>query len=43
MKGDHTMEIIAKCGYRCDICPAYAPNIRSEEDARKAFLRSKGR
>lgn len=22
------------CGYRCDMCPAYAPNIGSEEDAK---------
>jgi hypothetical protein len=29
-------ETITKCGYRCDICPAYAPNIGSDEDARKA-------
>jgi hypothetical protein len=25
-------EIIAKCGYRCDLCPAYTENIKSEED-----------
>jgi hypothetical protein len=28
-------EILAKCGYRCDICPAYAPNIGSELEAQK--------
>jgi hypothetical protein len=27
-------EIIAKCGYRCDLCPAYAPNIADEEEAK---------
>lgn len=25
-------EILAKCGYRCDLCPAYSENIKSEED-----------
>ena len=28
-------EIVAMCGFRCDICPAYAPNIGTDEDARK--------
>jgi hypothetical protein len=22
-------EIISRCGYRCDLCPAYEPNIKS--------------
>ena len=25
-------EILAICGYRCDLCPLYAKNIGSEED-----------
>lgn len=25
-------EIIAKCGYRCDLCPAFTENIRCEAD-----------
>ncbi|MFZ5974847.1 MAG: DUF3795 domain-containing protein [Bacillota bacterium] len=25
-------EILSKCGYRCDICPAYTENIKGEED-----------
>ena len=25
-------ETISKCGYRCDVCPAYTGNIKSEED-----------
>ena len=24
--------VIAKCGYRCDLCPAYETNLTSEED-----------
>ncbi|MBN1124731.1 MAG: DUF3795 domain-containing protein [Sedimentisphaerales bacterium] len=24
--------IIAKCGYRCDLCPAYETNLTSEQD-----------
>jgi len=26
---------IARCGYRCDLCPAFKDNIRSEEDRQK--------
>ena len=26
---------IARCGYRCDLCPAYTDNISSEEDRAK--------
>jgi hypothetical protein len=29
-------EIITMCGYRCDICPAYAVNIRTARDAKNA-------
>jgi len=25
-------EILARCGYRCDLCPAYVGNIHSAED-----------
>jgi hypothetical protein len=25
-------EILTKCGYRCDLCPSYNENIKSEED-----------
>jgi hypothetical protein len=25
-------EILSKCGYRCDLCPAYKENIKSEAD-----------
>ena len=25
-------EILTKCGYRCDLCPAYKENIKSEDD-----------
>ena len=27
--------IISKCGYRCDLCPAYETNIQSEADKQK--------
>lgn len=27
--------IISKCGYRCDLCPAYETNITSEADKQK--------
>ena len=27
--------IIAKCGYRCDLCPAYETNLKSEDDKKK--------
>ncbi len=27
--------IVAKCGFRCDRCPAYAPNIRRRGDQRR--------
>jgi hypothetical protein len=25
-------ELVARCGYRCDLCPGYIENIHSEED-----------
>jgi hypothetical protein len=25
-------ELLAKCGFRCDLCPAYYENIKSNED-----------
>lgn len=28
-------EIISRCGYRCDLCPAYKLNIRNKEDQKK--------
>lgn len=28
-------EIISKCGYRCDLCPAYETNIKSEADKQR--------
>lgn len=28
-------EILARCGYRCDLCPAYRGNIKSDEDRQK--------
>jgi hypothetical protein len=28
-------EILARCGYRCDLCPAYCGNIKSEADRQK--------
>lgn len=27
-------EIIARCGYRCDLCPAYVDNVKDDEDRR---------
>jgi len=27
--------IIAKCGYRCDLCPAYEANLKSDDDKKK--------
>lgn len=27
--------IIAKCGYRCDLCPAYKTNLKSDADKQK--------
>ena len=27
--------IIAKCGYRCDLCPAYKTNLKSDADKKK--------
>lgn len=29
-------EIIARCGYRCDLCPGYAGNIKTPEDQERA-------
>ena len=28
-------EVLARCGYRCDLCPGYAGNIQSFEDRQK--------
>ena len=28
-------KIIARCGYRCDLCPAFKENIRGEEDQQR--------
>ena len=28
-------QIIGKCGYRCDLCPAYKPNIKSDADKKR--------
>lgn len=28
-------KLIAKCGYRCDLCPAYETNLKGEEDKRR--------
>lgn len=25
-------EMLSKCGYRCDFCPAYKGNLKNEED-----------
>ena len=27
--------IIAKCGYRCDLCPAFKTNLKGEEDRQR--------
>ncbi|MGE5528351.1 MAG: DUF3795 domain-containing protein [Patescibacteria group bacterium] len=29
-------EILARCGYRCDLCPAYVGNIKTYEDRQRA-------
>lgn len=29
------MEILARCGYRCDLCPAYNANINNFEDKKR--------
>lgn len=29
-------EIITKCGYRCDICPAYIKNLKTTDDKQNA-------
>lgn len=28
-------EILSFCGYRCDLCPAYCANLRSDEDSKR--------
>lgn len=28
-------EMLSYCGYRCDLCPAYYANLRSEEDRKR--------
>jgi len=31
--GDNTVDgLLAKCGFRCDLCPAYTGNIKNDED-----------
>ena len=35
------IEILARCGYRCDLCPAYHRNIRTQEDCER--VRAGGR
>lgn len=27
--------IVSKCGYRCDLCPAYETNLKSDDDKKK--------
>ena len=27
--------IISKCGYRCDLCPAYESNLKSDADKQR--------
>lgn len=27
--------ILAKCGYRCDLCPAFEANLKSEQDKKR--------
>ncbi len=29
------MEILSRCGFRCDLCPAYNPNIKSFDDKKE--------
>jgi hypothetical protein len=29
-------EILARCGYRCDLCPGYTGNIHSDKDRQEA-------
>lgn len=29
-------EILARCGYRCDLCPGYAGNIHGDKDRQEA-------
>jgi len=28
-------DLIARCGYRCDLCPAYRENVRGKEDQQR--------
>jgi hypothetical protein len=36
LKKEEKMEaIIAKCGYRCDLCPAYETNLKSDADKQR--------
>jgi hypothetical protein len=30
-----TTPVVARCGYRCDLCPAYKENIHSPEDQQR--------
>jgi hypothetical protein len=29
-------EVLSRCGYRCDLCPAYEPNLKSFADKQRA-------
>jgi hypothetical protein len=35
MNSENTSPILARCGYRCDLCPAYRENIRGPEDQQR--------
>ena len=36
MNSRNMNRIIARCGYRCDLCPAYRENIHGPEDRQRA-------
>lgn len=29
-------QIVARCGFRCDLCPAYEENVHGPEDRQRA-------
>jgi hypothetical protein len=35
MNSQHPNRIVARCGYRCDLCPAYRDNIRGPADQQR--------
>jgi hypothetical protein len=35
MSGRSVQAVLARCGYRCDLCPAYRENIHGPEAARQ--------